>query len=109
MPQNDENALRHGVEQYLWRALHTVRGRVLGTVVDVLGDAESGTPQWLVVRVRGLLRKDRAAPISLCIESRGQLVMPTSRRALREGPRVRPGTNLTARDELRLRVHWFGE
>lgn len=104
-PYDDENACV-ALDTYLGRMVRTAGGSALGRVSDVLADARSGTPQWLVVRVRGLRPRHRAVPIALCLESRGRLVVPTSVRQLLDGPSVRLRSPLTNRDELALRSHW---
>jgi len=105
-PYDDQNACV-ALDTYLGRTVHTAGGTALGRVDDVLADAHSRTPDWLVLRVRGLRPRRRAVPIALCLESRGRLLVPTSTRQLLDSPPVRPHCALTNRDELALRAHWF--
>lgn len=109
MSDPDDAVADNAVQGYLGHRIHGARGDTLGHVVDILADARSGVPHWLVIRVAGLRRSHRAAPISLCLASRGRLVMPVTRQALLEGPLVRPRTALTAAEELALRVHWSAQ
>lgn len=106
MPEPFEKAVCSALWQYSGRRVHTISGVVLGRVVDVLGDAHSGAPQWVIIRVWGPRWSHRAAPIGLCLESLGRIVLPTSRRGLCAGPSIRPGVALTAQEELNLRAYW---
>jgi hypothetical protein len=84
-------------------------GHPLGRVEDLLVDARSGNPQWVVVRLRGLLPRHRALPLALLRRAPGGFVVPVSRRSLRDSPRVVSGVALTARQELALYVYWAAE
>ena len=105
-PYDDENACI-ALDTYLGRVVHTAGGTALGRIVDVLADAQSRTPHWLVLRARGLRPRHRAVPIALCLESRGRLLVPTSTGQLLDSPPVRLRGPLTSRDEIALRAHWF--
>lgn len=92
---------------YLGRRLLSSTGPTLGRVHDVLADARSRAPQWLVVRLPGLRSNHRALPLQLVLMLDRGLVAPVSPRTLRRAPRVRAGHHLTARDELTLRRYWI--
>lgn len=106
MPEHFEKTICDAMRQYAGRRVHTIGGLSLGRVIDVLGDVDTGAPQWVVIRVGGPRWCHRAAPIGLCLESLGRLILPTSRQGLCAGPRIRLGAVLTAEQELALRAHW---
>lgn len=94
------------IRAYLGRGVHSTAGPLLGEVDDILADARSGAPQWVVIRVRALLARYRALPITLVLRTADGLIVPVSRTTLRNSPRIRPGTALTARQELQLHTYW---
>lgn len=94
---------------YLGRCVRSSTGAVLGRVDDVLADASSRVPQWLVVRVVGPLPRHRALPLALLLEVKQGLIAPISRRALGRAPTIALGTHLTAKQELALRRYWMDQ
>ncbi|WP_435198429.1 PRC-barrel domain-containing protein [Janibacter sp. GS2] len=94
---------------YLGRRVRSSTGGVLGRVDDVLADASSRVPQWLVVRVSGPLPRHRALPLALLLEMKQGLVAPVSRRTLGRAPTIALGAHLTATQELALRQYWMDQ
>lgn len=92
---------------YLGRYVRGSTGVVLGRIDDVLADARSRVPQWLVIRLVGPLPRHRAMPLGSLLETDQSLMAPVSRHTLRDAPRVRLGAHLTARQELALRQYWM--
>lgn len=92
---------------YLGRYVRGSTGMLLGRIDDVLADARSRVPQWLVIRVVGPLPRHRGLPLGFLLETDRSLVVPVSRRTLRQAPRVTLGAHLTARQELALRQYWM--
>lgn len=93
--------------RYLHRRVLSCLGPRLGSVEDVLLDAHAQTPQWLVIRLPGPVRRRRAVPLLLATEGRGGLVLPLTKETLRRSPRVPWRTHLTADQELALRRYWM--
>lgn len=96
------------IRTYLGHEVHTTTGPSLGHIVDILADAQSGAPQWVVVRLRSLLPRHRALPFALLLRTAHGLVVPVSRTTLRDSPQIRLGTAMTARQELDLHAYWTG-
>lgn len=91
---------------YLGRTVCSCSGATLGHIDDVLGDARSRVAQWAVLRLRGLLPRYRAIPLTLLVETAHGLVMPVSRSTIRASPPVRARSDLSARQERELRRYW---
>lgn len=92
---------------YLGRRVHDARGTRLGRVDDVLLDARSACPQWLVIRLPGILSRRRGAPLLLAVEGVDGLVLPLTHQALRRSPPLPWRAHLTAVQELALRRYWM--
>lgn len=95
-----------GISTYLDKPVFSTTGSRLGTVDDVLLDARSQAPHWLIIRLPGPLRRLRVVPLVLVLEVRRRLAVPLTSRALRASPRVPWRAQLTAHDELALRRYW---
>lgn len=98
---------RPALRRYLHREVRAADGELLGHVSDVLADPGSGIIAWLVLRVRGRMRRHRAVPVNLSIEVADRLVVPTSRTDLLASPPIRPNAPLRAEQERTLRARWF--
>lgn len=96
-----------GAGVYLDRPVRSSTGPILGRVYDVLADAYSRTPQWLVLRTAGPLPGYRAVPLQLVLDLDRGLVVPICARTLRRAPRIRRGHHLTAQEELVQRRYWM--
>lgn len=96
------------IRSYLGHEVRSTTGQLLGHIVDILADAESAVPEWVVVSLRGLLPRHRALPCALLLRTTQGLVVPVSRRTLRDSPQIRLGSAMTARQELDLHAYWTG-
>lgn len=96
------------IRTYLGQELRSTTGQLLGHIIDLLADAQSGVPQWAVVSLRGLRPRQRALPVALLLRTTQGLVVPVSRRTLRDSPQIRLGSAMTARQELDLHAYWTG-
>lgn len=94
------------IRTYVGQTITSTTGARLGRVVDVLADARSRSPQWLVVRVRGPWAGHRALPLALSAQTADGLITPVSRNTLRDSPRIRLGAHLTAPQELDVQTYW---
>ncbi|KRE36916.1 hypothetical protein ASG73_11360 [Janibacter sp. Soil728] len=92
--------------RYLGRPVRTRRGVLLGRVSDVLSDAESRDPQWLVVRLRGVVPRHRPLPLQLVLEEEHALVAPISADVLRSAPVATVATDLRSSQEMSWRRYW---
>lgn len=92
---------------YLGRPLRSSMGPALGRIDDVLADAQSRAPQWLIIRLTTMAPMHRALPLVLVLTLERGLVAPVTRRALRDSPKVRLGVDLTAQQELALHKYWM--
>lgn len=95
------------IRAYMGRLIRSSTGPTLGHVVDVLADARSRSPHWLVIRLRGPLGGHRALPLALSLQGADGLLAPVSRRTLQNSPRIRVGASLTARQELDVQTYWM--
>ena len=101
--------MRHpsiGAEAWLDRSVLDAQGHAAGCVADVLLDVRSGTADWVLIRMTGLLPRHRAVPVSALREVAGALQVAASRRRLLGSPPVRPGRSLTTTEELILSGYW---
>lgn len=96
------------IRSYLGHEVRSTTGQLLGHIVDILADAESAVPQWVVVGLPGLLPRHRAIPFALLLQTTRGLVVPVSRTTLRNSPQIRLGSAMTARQELDLHAFWTG-
>lgn len=96
------------IRSYLGHEVRSTTGQFLGHIVDILADAESAVPQWVVVSLRGLLPRHRALPFALLLRTTQGLVVPVSRRTLQDSPQIRSGSAMTSRQELDLHAYWTG-
>lgn len=92
--------------RYLGRAVRTRKGVLLGRVSDVLSDAESRSPQWLVVRLKGAVPRHRPLPLQLVLDDEVDLVVPISADVLRSAPVARVATHLVSSQEMSWRRYW---
>lgn len=91
---------------YFGRSVRSTSGPTLGRVEDLLADARSRAPQWLVIRLVGLPPRHRALPLVLVLETNQHLIAPVTRRMLREAPPLSLRADLTTQQELELRRYW---
>lgn len=96
-----------GVSAYLERPVYSTAGPQLGVIDDVLLDARSRAPHWIVIRLLGPLRRHRAVPLVLVLEEQGRLALPLTALAVRHSPRLPRRADLTTHDELALRRYWL--
>lgn len=92
--------------RYLDRRVHASTGEYLGRVSDVLSDARSMDPQWLVVRLRGILPRHRPLPIQLVLDEERNLVTPITAEMLQRAPVAEIATDLGAEEEIGWRRYW---
>lgn len=94
------------VMEHLGRKVVSTSDETLGRVSDVLAEAETRTPRWLVIQLRRPLWGHRAVPLSLAVEKRQRIYLPLSSATLRGSPPVRIRSSLTAAEERSLTAYW---
>jgi hypothetical protein len=87
-----------------WR-IDGIGGRALGRVAGIHVDAESGEPQWVVVRL-GPIARHTAIPFEHVAAAGDRLWTAYERAWVREAPRFSPDEALTAAQEIELCLHW---
>lgn len=92
---------------YLGRQVRNTAGTRLGRIEDVLLDARTRSPEWLVIRLPGLRRRHRGAPLLLAMEEYEGLVLPLTEETLRSSPRISWRAHLTTVQERALRRYWM--
>nr|WP_257910678.1 hypothetical protein [Janibacter limosus] len=75
-------------------------------VSDVLSDAESRSPQWLVVRLKGAVPRHRPLPLQLVLDDEVDLVVPISADVLRSAPVAGVATHPVSSREMSWRRYW---
>lgn len=92
---------------YLGRRVRNTAGTRLGRIEDVLLDARTRSPEWLIIRLPGLRRRHRGAPLVLAMEEYEGLVLPLSLHTLQRSPRIPWRRHLTTVQESALRRYWM--
>lgn len=79
-------------------------GSSVGKIDEVLVDAESGEPSWLVIRMG--LRRRSAIPFEFTAAGVGHVWIPYGKDAVRSAPEVDPRSGLDRAAELTLCEHY---
>jgi len=85
--------------------LDDIGGAGAGKVDGVLVDAQSGRPEWLVVRA-GRLGQRTLVPARHAVGAAGHVWVPYERETIRGAPRGDGSRGLTRADEERLLAHY---
>ena len=82
-------------------------GQKVGRVADVLFDHTTNAPQWVLVDLSRLPRRQTAVPLSEAYRSAdGDLVVNYPKNDVKQAPRLTSGTVLTNVEERHLRQHY---
>jgi len=104
----DPAAERHAIgeikEWVGWR-LDDIGGAGVGKVEGAYVDADSGEPEWLLVRV-GRFGRRTLAPARTAVGGVGRVWVPYPRETLRGAPRVEPGEPLDLERETEIAEHF---
>ena len=92
-------------QEWIGRPIDGIGGRTLGRVAEIHVDAESGDPQWVVVRL-GPIARHTAIPFEHVAPGAGRLWAAYERDWVREAPRLAPDGALTVAQEIELCLHW---
>jgi PRC-barrel domain len=87
-----------------WR-LDDIGGGGVGKVEGAYVDADSGDPEWLLVRV-GRFGRRSLVPVRTAVGAVGRVWVPYPRETLRGAPRVEPGEPLDLERETALAEHF---
>ena len=81
-------------------------GQKVGTVTQVLVDAETGRPQWATVNPGLFSGSDAFVPLDRAEWDREHLRLPYSKDQLKDSPRFSIGEALTPAEQELLRRHY---
>ena len=82
-------------------------GQKVGRVADVLFDKTTSVPQWVLVDLGRLPRRQTAIPLHESYRSAdGDLVVAYPKNDVKQAPRLTSGTVLTNVEERHLRQHY---
>ena len=85
--------------------LEEIAGSSVARVQGVHVDAESGQPEWLVVKL-GRFGRTTALPLRDCAAGAGHVWCPYERERIRAAPAIESGDPLTRERELELCAHY---
>jgi hypothetical protein len=81
-------------------------GELVGVVVDIYADADSGRPRWLAISSGYFGTRVLVAPLAGASTRGPNLVIAHSRARVETAPTVHPIAALSGRDEQTLRAHF---
>jgi hypothetical protein len=91
-----------------WRDMVVVdrESATVGTITAFFLDQVSGLPTWALLHTGWLGDRQTFVPLADAVEAGGEIRLPYTKHQVNEAPRIDPGTELSADDELLLYAHY---
>jgi len=91
-----------------WRDMVVVdrESATVGTITAFFLDQVSGLPTWALLHTGWLGDRQTFVPLADAVEAGGEIRLPYTKHQVNEAPRIDPGSELSADDELLLYAHY---
>ena len=91
-----------------WRDMVVVdrESATVGTITAFFLDQVSGLPTWALLHTGWLGDRQTFVPLADAVEAGGEIRLPYTKHQVNEAPRIDPGSELSAGDELLLYAHY---